>query len=327
MYHSDETCVVKNTNSDMSLSSIQSFMNLNTWSFSFTIVVVDVIFCMPVAVEDGSPAEDTLQVDSTYLDLDESTKTLNGSAYSKANSDQDEVCRDDGKEESASSGKHEKSYVVDGSDAISLVTRIATPYTNGADDHVDLKTKEINYLQESSSVEIGTSQGSHVPLTCSKHSYGCNDGAMSANQVADSEDFDGACPRGFSTAIPWERLQKPIDCSDFEVENAVVQLAPSPVQECIPNTPKGSLQLAVADPLYSDPEKPESSGASYNGLNNDVPSGDMVDFEDESVLNTVVTRSGQVCRIDLLEDIIEDARKNKVLSGLNLLVCQFFCVI
>ncbi|KAG5560693.1 hypothetical protein RHGRI_003879 [Rhododendron griersonianum] len=58
---------------------------------------------------------------------------------------------------------------------------------------------------------------------------------------------------------------------------------------------------------------PESSGASYDVSNNDVPSGDMVDLEDESALNTIVTRSGQVCTINLLEDIIEDAR-NKDLS-------------
>lgn len=282
---------------------------------------------MPVAVEDG----DTLQVDSTYLDLDESTKTLSGSAYSKTNSLQDEVCRDDGNEKSASSGKHEQSYVVDGSDVISLVTPIATPYANGADDHcnhVDLKTQETNYLQESGNVELGSNQGSHASSTSSKHGYGDNDGTMSGNQVADSEDFDRACPCGSKMVIPGESHleQSPID---LEVENAVVQLAPSPVQECIPDAaPKGSLQLAVADPLYSDSETPESSGAyAYDGSNKDVPSCDMVDFEDESAMNNVVTRSGQICRIDLLEDIIEDARNNKVLSGLNLLVCLFFCVI
>ncbi|KAI8522855.1 hypothetical protein RHMOL_Rhmol13G0029200 [Rhododendron molle] len=277
------------------------------------VVLTEVIpYLSKVAVEDGSPAEDNLQVDSTYLDLDESTKTLSGSAYSKTNSYQDEVCRDDGNEESASSGKHEQSYVVDGSDVISLVTPIATPYANGADDHcnhVDLKTQETNYLQESSYVELGSNQGSHASSTSSKHGYGGNTGTMSGNQVADSADFDRACPCGSNSVIPGESHleQSPID---LEVENAVVQLAPSPVQECIPDTPNGSLQLAVADPLYSDSEKPESSGA-YDGLNKDVPSGDMVDFEDESAMNNVVTRSGQICRIDLLEDIIEDARNNK----------------
>ncbi|XP_058195993.1 uncharacterized protein LOC131312330 isoform X1 [Rhododendron vialii] len=277
------------------------------------VVLTEVIpYLSKVAVEDGSPAEDTLQVDSTYLDLDESTKTLSGSAYSKTNSYQDEVCRDDGNEESASSGKHEQSYVVDGSDVISFVTPIATPYANGADDHcnnVDLKTQESNYLQESSYVELGSNQGSHASSTSSKHGYGGNDGTMSGNQVADSEDFDRACPCGSNSVVPGEsRLEQ--SSIDLEVENAVVQLAPTPVQECIPDAPKGSLQLAVVDPLYSDSEKPESSG-SYDGSNKDVPSGDMVDFEDESAMNNVVTRSGQICRIDLLEDIIEDARNNK----------------
>ncbi|CAI9107873.1 OLC1v1007345C1 [Oldenlandia corymbosa var. corymbosa] len=38
---------------------------------------------------------------------------------------------------------------------------------------------------------------------------------------------------------------------------------------------------------------------------------ELVDVVSDSGLNTVVTRSGQICNIDLLEDIIADARNNK----------------
>lgn len=269
------------------------------------VVLTEIIpYLSKVAVEDASPVEDTLQVDSTYLD----TKTLNGSTYSKASSDHDEVCGGDRNEESASSGKHEKSNVKDGSDVTSPVTPIATLYSSGADDHwnlIDTKT------QESSSVKIGSDQGSHVSSTSSNHGY--TDGTMNGNQLADSEDFDGMCSCGCNMVVPGESHQEQahLDCSHLEVENAVVQLAPLPVQDCKPDAPEGSLPLAVVDPLFGDSEKPESSGASDDAWKNDVPSGEMVDFEDEFALNTVVTRSGQICRIDLLEDIIEDARNNK----------------
>ncbi|KAB2041828.1 hypothetical protein ES319_D02G174500v1 [Gossypium barbadense] len=40
----------------------------------------------------------------------------------------------------------------------------------------------------------------------------------------------------------------------------------------------------------------------------------------DETFNTVVSRSSQTCRIDLLEEIIEDAKDNKVLFALNLLL-------
>lgn len=264
------------------------------------VVLTEIIpYLSKVAVEDASPVEDTLQVDSTYLDA----KTLNGSTYSKASSDHDEVCRGDQNEESASSGKHEKSDVKDGSDVTSPVTPIATIYSSGADDHwnlIDTKT------QESSSVKIGSDQGLHVSSTSSNHGY--TDGTMNGNQLADSEDFDGMYSCGCNMVVPGERHQEQahLDCSHLEVENVVVQLAPLPVQDCKPDALEGSLPLAVVDPLFGDSEKPESSGASDDAWKNDVssgasddagkndaPSGEMVDFEDEFALNTVVTRSGQ----------------------------------
>lgn len=136
------------------------------------------------------------------------------------------------------------------------------------------------------------------------------------------EDFDGMCSCGCNMVVPGESHQEQahLDCSHLEVENAVVQLAPLPVQDCKPDAPEGSLPLAVVDPLFGDSEKPESSGASDDAWKNDVPSGEMVDFEDEFALNTVVTRSGQICRIDLLEDIIEDARNNKVFACLSIIL-------
>ncbi|PPE02820.1 hypothetical protein GOBAR_DD00133 [Gossypium barbadense] len=43
--------------------------------------------------------------------------------------------------------------------------------------------------------------------------------------------------------------------------------------------------------------------------------GEMSDVEDET-FNTVVSRSSQTCRIDLLEEIIEDAKDNKTMQSI-----------
>ncbi|KAK4558464.1 hypothetical protein RGQ29_007984 [Quercus rubra] len=54
-----------------------------------------------------------------------------------------------------------------------------------------------------------------------------------------------------------------------------------------------------------------SSGSADVTSKQDYFVGEMSDIEDEPTIGTVVTRSGQVCNLDLLEEIIEDAKNNK----------------
>ena len=65
----------------------------------------------------------------------------------------------------------------------------------------------------------------------------------------------------------------------------MVHLAPSPIQECAPDAPEGSFQLAV---INSDHKKPRSSGSFIDASAKDISFGEMVDFEDEPTLNIVV---------------------------------------
>ncbi|XP_057484289.1 uncharacterized protein LOC130770740 [Actinidia eriantha] len=91
----------------------------------------------------------------------------------------------------------------------------------------------------------------------------------------------------------------------------MVQLTPSTDQDGIPDTPEGNNQLSVVCPVNRENENPESTGSSSAAFKKYISAVEMDDIEDESNFNTVVTRSGQICRIDMLENLIEDARSNK----------------
>ncbi|KAH9729956.1 ELKS/Rab6-interacting/CAST family protein [Citrus sinensis] len=126
-------------------------------------------------------------------------------------------------------------------------------------------------------------------------------------------------------------------CLDFplEVENSVAQLVPSSVQEHTSNVPESGFQLEVGSSLPSSVQQ-HTSDVSESGFHLEVGSSSTTDsgkpdangssdlmskqensvngkcnIEDDSTITTIVTRSGQICRIDLLEEMIEDAKYNK----------------
>lgn len=56
----------------------------------------------------------------------------------------------------------------------------------------------------------------------------------------------------------------------------------------------------------------EPNGIADGAFREDVQAPGSANIEDSSSVHTVLTRSGQLCRADLLEDIIEDAKSHKV---------------
>ncbi|GLT54281.1 hypothetical protein SLA2020_274920 [Shorea laevis] len=78
-------------------------------------------------------------------------------------------------------------------------------------------------------------------------------------------------------------------CSDTEVRNSVAQLVP----------------------LSIEGHTPVAGGSSDITFKQDYSVSEMSDLEDEPKRDTMVTHSGKVCKIDLLEEIIEDAKNNK----------------
>ena len=77
-----------------------------------------------------------------------------------------------------------------------------------------------------------------------------------------------------------------------------------------------------SEPSVTECQAQVSSGSADVTSKQDYFVGDMSDIEDEPTTGTVVTRSGQVCNLELLEEIIEDAKNNKVLP-LDLLILSF----
>ncbi|KAK9281754.1 hypothetical protein L1049_004659 [Liquidambar formosana] len=128
------------------------------------------------------------------------------------------------------------------------------------------------------------------------------------------KDYVFPVANNLTTAIlrKGQQEESSLDSNPLEVGNSAAQLVPPSVQEHIPDASDFGFQSKI-DSSASSPkcEKPETSGSSDLDFKQDSSVSDVVDFDDESTLNTLVTRSGQICRIDLLEDIIEDAKNNK----------------
>ncbi|KAJ0113387.1 hypothetical protein Patl1_03430 [Pistacia atlantica] len=89
------------------------------------------------------------------------------------------------------------------------------------------------------------------------------------------------------------------------VEMTDAPLVPPSVQEETSDASESDLlqSVIVYNTSSTDCKEPDAGGSS-----------DIVEkgaTKDDLTINTVVTRSGQICRIDLLEEIIENARNNK----------------
>ncbi|WRX10595.1 hypothetical protein QQP08_003082 [Theobroma cacao] len=101
-------------------------------------------------------------------------------------------------------------------------------------------------------------------------------------------------------------------------ENAVSLLVPSSSQEQVPEGPSASRHSESGSMIHStDSEKQGSCSVELKSQQDSI--SEMGDIEDDT-FDPVVSRSGQTCRIDLLEEIIEDAKNNKVLFALNFLL-------
>ncbi|XAR61228.1 hypothetical protein NMG60_11034873 [Bertholletia excelsa] len=199
--------------------------------------------------------------------------------------------------------------------------------------HVNTEGEDINLLQELSNVNMGFDRGLKASSTSSKDSFGIN-GMIEDNFLVDFGNFSGtsASDGSMATCIKSGQHQACFNecCNQLEVDNSACQLSSSPLkectsatqehglqqsssplQECVSGTQEHELQLTVEHTRNGEHEKLEPGDNWESASRKEIKANEMVDFEEESALNTVVTRSGQICRIDLLEDIIEDARNNK----------------
>lgn len=116
------------------------------------------------------------------------------------------------------------------------------------------------------------------------------------------------------------KSDKEESCLDStKVRMPMAQLFTSSVEE---NASVSSESEFGSEPSVTECHAQASSGSADVTSKQDYFVGEMSDIEDEPTIGTVVTRSGQVCNLDLLEEIIEDAKNNKVLP-LDLLFLSF----
>ncbi|XVF32621.1 hypothetical protein REPUB_Repub17cG0098000 [Reevesia pubescens] len=90
-------------------------------------------------------------------------------------------------------------------------------------------------------------------------------------------------------------------------ENAVTLMVSSS-EELIPESPRAGLHSESDSVTHSTDS--EKQGGSVELKPQQDPISEMGDIEDDT-FNPVVSRSRQTCRVDLLEEIIEDAKNNK----------------
>ncbi|KAL2540604.1 hypothetical protein Adt_01582 [Abeliophyllum distichum] len=103
-------------------------------------------------------------------------------------------------------------------------------------------------------------------------------------------------------------------CQDgnlLEVRDSVDQPTSLTIKDLTSSPSEGSAQLiVVTDIQETDLERSELT-ALTDAASKVEATSEMAYTEDEYTLNTTVSRSGQICSIDLLEEIISDARNNK----------------
>ncbi|KAL2556813.1 uncharacterized protein Fot_01552 [Forsythia ovata] len=101
-------------------------------------------------------------------------------------------------------------------------------------------------------------------------------------------------------------------CQDgilLEVRDSVDQPTSLTVKDLSPS--EGSAQLVVMTDMQEINLERSEVIALTDAASKVETTSEMADIEDEYTLNTTVSRSGQICSIDFLEEIISDARNNK----------------
>lgn len=126
---------------------------------------------------------------------------------------------------------------------------------------------------------------------------------------------DGNNQLSESTASEEEQTREAPECdgSLLNIESSVAQLPLPFVQDQTQDAPERGLQSEFCShPPVTGCEKSQASNSFSHTSQEDYYVTEMGDIEDELSRNDIVTRSGQVCRIDILDEIIEEDKNNKV---------------
>ncbi|KAK9201695.1 hypothetical protein WN944_016901 [Citrus x changshan-huyou] len=170
-------------------------------------------------------------------------------------------------------------------------------------------------------------ESEHTPIVMPTPSIHAN--AVANGSLTAWTDFDGpgATDIGVSNCGISQEVGSCLDCP-LEVENSVAQLVtsnvpesgfqlevgsslPSSVQQHTSDVSESGFHLEVGSSSTTDSGKPDANGSSDLMSKQENSVNGKCNIEDDSTITTIVTGSGQICRIDLLEEMIEDAKNNK----------------
>ncbi|XP_031263787.1 uncharacterized protein LOC116122020 [Pistacia vera] len=132
-----------------------------------------------------------------------------------------------------------------------------------------------------------------------------NPPVMSTPLICENGVVNGSTDNDASVCGKSQLEKSCLECPLVVVEMIDAPLVPPSVQEETSDASESDLlqSVIVYNTSSTDCKESDASGSS-----------DIVEkgaTKDDLTINTVVTRSGQICRIDLLEEIIENARNNK----------------
>ncbi|KAL2485856.1 hypothetical protein Adt_30612 [Abeliophyllum distichum] len=212
-----------------------------------------------------------------------------------------------------SSEKCEKSSITISTDVFCHVEPVTVIDKSGENyNHVevlaDLEREEMISAGKcpESNVETVSNQSScHTLRTLDDMVVGVN---QNMNLVPDLEEFDGPLGSDSNVAIHKENCQgkSSADGKSFEVYNfadSFTDLTLSPSES--------SVQLVVVPDVQENNVEKLDVCLLTDATSKIEATNEMVGTEDGSTLNASVSQSGQICVIDLLEDVITDAGNNK----------------
>ncbi|XP_060181444.1 uncharacterized protein LOC132611048 [Lycium barbarum] len=131
-------------------------------------------------------------------------------------------------------------------------------------------------------------------------------------------------PSDDSTALMHKRIHEEVSSIDNQdMKHPESQVAPLNVQTSTLSGFESSIEFVVAPDVHNfDLEKTELHDSVDATSNKDL-AGEILVNEEESMPNSVVTASGQICSIDLLEDMMTEAKSNKktLFSAVESVIC------
>eukprot|EP00262_Sarcandra_glabra_P022103 TRINITY_DN9628_c3_g1_i1.p1 TRINITY_DN9628_c3_g1~~TRINITY_DN9628_c3_g1_i1.p1 ORF type:complete len:604 (+),score=151.82 TRINITY_DN9628_c3_g1_i1:111-1922(+) len=179
-------------------------------------------------------------------------------------------------------------------------------YTEIEEMNPSTKNQEVNLI-------VGFHQSPHASSSMTHEDAGVNDHCRDA-QCSDIQSLKKVLAYDSVSATCRGNNQSDLclGANSFKEESLPLTVhIPSPIHEEEPDSMENAGSRNDSTNFVSECEEPGSRGSLQNGSEKLTFDTELVDVENNSQLTTITTRSGQIVSIDLLEDIIRDAKDNK----------------